>query len=256
MSKRAELQKKVKHHIRDLKKRGIEVESVTSGKSVEQLAWNIKTYNNFMEQKRIALSRERKKRKVRTNKQGYVFTKKDYDAVLKLQSEYNIKIQKEYKKYIKKYGEPSKVEKDYLFGKSVRHTSSAENIQAGESFRKVNLIDRVSEGMNIDEFLKFTKMKMNQFSFLDIADDRTNDLKRLYLNDWKKSGDLTDNQIEEILELYKDIGVVQRSQFNKDMKRTMSWIESETNKVTSIWTPYELIKHVIDKQYDRSFIAS
>ena len=62
-SKRQEYLKKVKHHIRDLKKRGLDVDNVTKGKSLEQLAWNKKTYENFLGNKKISLSKERKEKK-------------------------------------------------------------------------------------------------------------------------------------------------------------------------------------------------
>ena len=63
-SKRQEYLKKVKHHIRDLKKRGLDVDNVTKGKSLEQLAWNKKTYENFLGNKKISLSKERKEKTV------------------------------------------------------------------------------------------------------------------------------------------------------------------------------------------------
>lgn len=57
-SVRKQYEKKIKHHIRDLQKRGLNVENVTKGKNIEQLSWSKKTYDIFMDNKRIELRRE------------------------------------------------------------------------------------------------------------------------------------------------------------------------------------------------------
>jgi len=255
MGKRAQLQKMVKSHIRDLNKRGIDVESVTGGKSLEKLAWNQRTYNNFLEEKRIALSRERKV-KQRTNKNGYVFTQKDFNRVKKLQDDYNKKVKSEYNKYKLKFGTPDKTMDKFLKGETVRHLNSGENVQLGESFRKVNLIDRVMEGMDIDYFISMTRERMNDFSMNDVIDDRSTEFNNLYLKAWKEQGQLTDNRIKEILEIYKDMNIIQRSQFNKDMKRTMSWIDSASKNPRLNVDVYYTLKEVMEKQGQRVFIPS
>lgn len=255
MGKRAKLQKLVKSHIRDLNKRGIDVETVTGGKSIEKLAWNQKSYDNFMEEKRIALSRQRKI-KQRTNKNGYVFIQKDFNRVKKLQDEYNKKVTSEYNKYKNKFGKPDRTLDRFLKGETVRHLNSGENVQLGESFRKVNLLDRFIEGMDIDSFIKMTKERMNDFSMNDVIDDRSKEMNDLYFKSWKEQGKLTTNRIKELTSIYKDMDIIQRSQFNKDMKRTMAWVDSESRNPKSHIDVYYTLKDVMEKQLQRVFIPS
>ena len=69
MGVRKELLRKVKNHIKDLEKRGIDVERVTRGKSLEKLAWNKITYEKFINQEKNVLTREREIKR-RTKEKG------------------------------------------------------------------------------------------------------------------------------------------------------------------------------------------
>ena len=93
MGKRKQLIKKVQHHIKDLEKRGIDVNRVTKGKSVEKLAWSQSSYDNFIKVKQNVLSYERDIKK-RTNAHGYTLSINEYKTVRALEKKYNKKKEK------------------------------------------------------------------------------------------------------------------------------------------------------------------
>lgn len=255
MGTRKELQKKVKKHIKDLEKRGIDVERVTQGKDIKSLGWSKKTYENFMKRKQSVLQQERDVKK-RTNKQGYVFSRKDYKEIKKLQDKFNRKKRNELKKFLEENPNISNVEKNFLLGSTVRHVNSSENIELQVSFKDENLIDSISNGVNIKRFIEMTKERIEDFSINDVVGDKSKYFKKQFLDKWLESGDLTKGQVKEFMEFYKDMNLVEKSQLNKDMNRKMSQVESTTRNPRSRLDVYNALKELIFLEKERKFVKS
>lgn len=259
MATRKEYQRKVENHIKDLAKRGIDPSIVTLGKSIETLGWSSKTYKSFMERKRIALRKEAKKQKIekaRTNSQGYTFSEDDFKRIKALQNKYNNKLNQEYKKYVKKYGKPDELTKAFLEGKPLRHKNSGENIMLPQSFASVNLLDRINENINIDEFIKLTEKKISTLRYENIIDDNSEYFDKAFLKPLVESMDMHDKERKILLDLYKRMNIVERYQFNKDMKRVMDIVPSDQKNPFSRNTPYYLIREFMEKEYKREFLEA
>lgn len=255
MGTRKELQRKVKNHLKDLEKRGINVNRVTQGKDVKALAWNKKTYQKFMERKQAVLQQERDVKK-RTNSQGYVFSPRDYKEIKKLQDKFNRKKQSEFKKYLKMNTNLSDLEKDFLLGATVRHINSSENIELQVNFGKENLIDSINENINIKTFIEMTKERIEDFSMNDVIADKSEYFKKGFLNKWLKSGDLTPIQADEFMKLYKDMDIIEKSQLNKDMNRKLTNVDSAGTHAKSKTDVYHALKEMIFLEEKRIFVKS
>lgn len=255
MGTRKELQKKVKKHIRDLEKRGIDVERVTKGKDIKSLAWSKKTYESFMRRKQSVLQQERDIKK-RTNKQGYVFSPKDYKEIKKLQNKFNRKKQSEFKKYLNVNPNLSEIEKDFLMGSTVKHVNSSENIELQVSFRKENLIDSINENINIKTYIEMIKERIEDFSMEDVVGDKSKYFKKEFLDKWIESGDLTENQAKEFIKLYKDLSSIEKSQLNKEMSHKMQQVDSTSRNPRSRLDVYNGLKELVFIQQERNFVKS
>lgn len=261
MATRKQLQKRVENHIKDLAKRGIDPSVVTQGRSIKSLAWSQKSYDNFMENKRIAIRKENKKQRLQkviatTNTQGYEINRYDYNRLKELEKKYNNKLQKEYKKYVNKYGKPDKLTEAFLKGKSVRHKNSGENILLAENFGGVNLINRLNENINIDEFIRLTEKKIQGLRYENLIDDNSDYFDKEILKPLVNSLSMHDKERKILLDLYKSMNIVERYQFNKDMKRVMDIVESDSKNPTSMYTPYYLIREFMEKEYKREFLET
>ena len=261
MATRKQLQKRVENHIKDLAKRGIDPSIVTQGRSIKSLAWSQKSYDNFMERKKIAIRKEKKKQRlqniiVTTNSQGFVINKYVYNLVKPLQDKYNKKLKREYEKYVEQYGEPDKITEAFLMGKPIRHKNSGENIQLQENFGTINLLDRLNENIDIDEFIKLTEKKIKTLRFENLVDDNSEYFNQEFLQPLVDSLDLHEKEQNILLERYKNMNIVERYQFNKDMKRVMAIVESDKENPYSRYTPYYLIREFMEKEYNREFLET
>ena len=116
-------------------------------------------------------NQERKQRiqdsQFKTNVQGVKIHKNDYNAILSLQNEYNAKKERILNNYIQKRkkegNEISQVEIDFLKGKTVRHVNSSENIELNVNFRKENLIDSISPGVDLKFYKKTIQEEIKNF---------------------------------------------------------------------------------------------
>ena len=260
MGIRKQLSKKIKHHIKDLEKRGIDVSRVTGGKSIEKLAWNKRTYENFMKQKKKVLIRERDIKK-RTNANGYLLSEKEYKTVKSLEKAFNNKKDNELKKFINKFGKLSDVEVAFLKGKPVRHLNSNENIELQTSFRKENLFDSFSPNIDLKFFKEFVEEEIDDFSYQDVIDKRREEFIN-QLDEWTKDGRLGiggnyPQQVkEELLKEYDNMGFIQSVQFNQDLKHKMQYVESASKNIYSTYDEKALLKDLLKRQDDRKFIIS
>lgn len=261
MATRKEHQRKVQHHIKDLAKRGIDPSLVTLDKSIESLGWSSKSYQAFMERKRIAIRRDKREKVQKTtidftNSQGVEISKYDSNRLKKLNDKYNKKLKQEYKKYVNKYGKPDEITVAFLFGSPIRHKNSGENINLSENFGSVDLINRISENVDINEFIKLTEKKIETLSYENIIDDCSDYFESEFLQPLVDSLDLHPKEKDRLMILYKQMNIVERHQFNKDMKRVMQVIESDNNNPKSMYTPYLLIREFMVKEYKREFLES
>lgn len=261
MSKRKELLRKVNRHLKDLEKRGIDIERVTGGKSAEQLAWNKRTYDNFMKKKHNVLVRERDKKK-RTNIQGYTLSEKEYRIVKDLENKMNKKKMNELAKMEKVVGRLSDVEKAFLMGVPVRHVNSNENIELQTSFRKENYFDTYNSSIDLKYFKEFIEEEVEDFSWEQVMDKKREEL-RFELTDWANSGllglgdeDYKKKTVDELMGLYDNMGLIQAVQFNQDMKHKLQYVESAANNIYSVWDEKRLLMDLMKKQEDRDFIIS
>lgn len=265
MGIRKQLQKKVTAHIKDLEKRGIDVQRVTRGKSIEQIAWNKKTYDNFINQKKNVLTRERDIKK-RTNKQGYVLSEKEYRTLKKLEKQMNNKKQLELKKVEKMFGNLSKIEKDFLQGKAIKHLNSKEEIQLQTSFRKENYIDSYNSNIDLKYFKDFVEDEIKDFSYLDVIDKR----KEEFLNqikDWAMNYRLgvvadselknhTKKMVEHFENLYDNMSFIQAVQFNQDLSHKLQMVESASDNQYSSYNEKRMLEELMKRQEQREFIIS
>lgn len=260
LATRKDNQRKIKQHINDLIKRGIDPTPVTQGKTIEQLAWNSITYNNFMERKRIALRKDKKIKKqketiVLVNSQGYEVNQYEYNIVKKLEDKYNKELTKQYNNYVKIHGKPTELVENFLKGKQLRHKNSNEFIQLSENFGNVNLLDRLNDTVNLDLFVKLTENKIKLLNYENMLDDYSDYFNNEYLQPLVDSMDLHEKERKKLLEYYKEMNIIERYQFNKDMKRVMAIIESDLKNPKSMYTPYLLMLEFMEKEYKREFIV-
>ncbi|MBQ9012635.1 MAG: hypothetical protein IJ094_03590 [Bacilli bacterium] len=199
------------------------------------------------------------KSKYEFNSQGVKILKKDYKEILDLQNKYNEKKERILNNYIKKRekeGNPlSEIEVKFLKGESVRHLNSSENLTLNTNFRKENLIDSISEGVDIKFYKKTIEDEIKHFRINNIIQNRTRKLNK-YLNEWVNSGDLTENRAKEIQDLYKNMNIINKSQFNKDLEKKMSMVESVVRNPRSGYDVYHALKEIALIQNDRDFIVN
>ena len=261
MGVRKELLRKVKNHIKDLEKRGIDVERVTRGKSLEKLAWNKNTYEKFINQKKNVLTRERDIKR-RTNNQGYLLSEKEYKTVKKLERDFNKKKKSELDKYIKKFGQLNEVELAFLKGEPVRHLNSKENIELQTSFRKENLFDSFNGNIDLNFYQGFVKEQIKSFSYEDVIEKHREkfidqitiwaNANRLGVGDEKYKNRV----IKELIDMYDNMGFIQAVQFNQDMEHKLQYVESASTNIYSSWDEKRLIEDLIKRQEDRDFVIS
>ena len=199
------------------------------------------------------------KSKYEVNNQGIKILKKDYKEILDLQNKYNEKKERILNNYIKKRekeGNPlSEVELKYLKGESVRHLNSSENLTLNLNFRKEDLINSISEGVNINFYKKTIEDEIKNFRINNVIQNRSRKLNK-YLNEWIDTGDLTENRAKEIQELYKNMNIINKSQFNKDLEKKMSMVESVVRNPRSGYDVYHALKEIALVQDDRDFIVN
>ena len=197
--------------------------------------------------------------KYEVNSQGVKILKKDYKEILDLQNKYNEKKERILNNYIKKRekeGNPlTEIELKYLKGESVRHLNSSENLTLNLNFRKEDLINSISEGVNINFYKKTIEDEIKHFRITNVVQNRSRKLNK-YLNEWFNSGDLTENRVNEILEIYKDMNIINKSQFNKDLEKKMSMVESVVKNPRSGYDVYHALKEIALIQDDRDFIVN
>ena len=166
------------------------------------------------------------------------------------------RILKNYLNKTKKEGhELSQVELDFLKGKTVRHVNSSENIELNVNFRKENLVDSISQGVDLKYYKKMIKEEIKNFRITNVISNRSRKLNS-WLNEWNNSLDLTDKQVKEVQELYKTMNVIEKSQFNKDIEKKLQFVESVSRNPRSRWDVYHLLTEVIFEQSDRDFISN
>lgn len=261
MGIRKQLLKKVKSHIKDLEKRGIDVNRVTKGKSLEQLAWSKKSYENFMKQKHNVLTRERDIKK-RTNAQGYVLSEKEFRIIKKLENNMNKKKQSELKKVEEMFGGLSDVERAFLMGVPVRHKNSNENIELQTSFRKENYFDSYNDSVNLDFFKGFIEDEIKDFTWKDVIDKKREEFKE-ELTNWANAGifgfgndSYLKETVEGLLSKYDGMDFIQAVQFNQDMKHKLQYVESAATNIYSTWDEKRLLEDLMKRQDDREFMIS
>ena len=195
----------------------------------------------------------------KTNSQGVKIHKNDYNAILSLQNEYNAKKERILNNYIQKRkkegNEISQVEIDFLKGKTVRHVNSSENIELNVNFRKENLIDSISPGVDLNFYKKTIQEEIKKFKISNVIQNRSNKLNS-FLKTWQDSMELTENQVKEIQDLYKNMNVIEKSQFNKDLEHKMAMVESVTKNPRSRYDTYHALKEIVFLQEDRKFVTS
>ena len=199
------------------------------------------------------------KSKYEVNTQGVKILKKDYKEILDLQNKYNDKKERILNNYIKKRekeGNPlSEIEIKYLKGESVRHLNSSENLTLNLNFRKEDLINSISQGVNINFYKKTIEDEIKNFRINNVIQNRSRKLNK-FLNEWVNSGDLTENRAKEIQDLYKNMNIVSKSQFNKDLEKKMSMVESVVRNPRSGYDVYHALKEIALVQDGRDFIVN
>ena len=193
------------------------------------------------------------------NNQGVKILKKDYKDILDLQNKFNNKKERILNSYIKKRekeGNPlSDIELKFLKGESVRHLNSSENITLNLNFRKEDLINSITEGVNIDFYKKTIEDEIKNFRINNVIQNRSRKLNK-FLNNWVNSGDLTENRVKEIQDLYKNMNIINKSQFNKDLEKKMTMVESVVRNPRSGYDVYNALKEIALVQDDRDFIVN
>lgn len=261
MGIRKQLIKKVKSHIKDLEKRGIDIQRVTKGKTIEQLAWSKNTYDKFIQQKHNVLVRERDIKR-RTNAQGYVLSEKEYKTLKTLENKMNKKKQAELKKVEKMFGGLNDVERAFLTGTPVRHKNANENIELQTSFRKENYIDTYNDKVDLKFFKEFVEEEIKDFSWQDVIDKKREEFKE-ELTEWAKSGifgfgdDMYIKEtVDNFMKKYDEMDFIQAVQFNQDMKHKLQFVESAANNIYSVWDEKRLLEDLMKRQDDREFMIS
>lgn len=251
LKKAIELGLDIKKNITDKKLR--QTIKKSGEKQIDAIMTNkIKEYN---QERRIAAHQS----KYKINAQGVSIPKKDYKEILSLENKHNQKkdcILNNYIKKQKKEGhELTQVEIDFLKGKTVRHVNSSENIELNVNFRKENLIDSISHGVDLKFYKKTIEDEMNNFRITNVVANRSRKLNS-FLKTWRDSMELTENQVKEIQGLYKTMNIIEKSQFNKDLERKMAMVESVTKNPRSRYDTYHALKEIVFLQEDRKFVTS
>ena len=261
MGKRKQLIKKVQHHIKDLEKRGIDVNRVTKGKSVEKLAWSQSTYDNFIKVKKNILSDERDIKK-RTNAHGYTLSKNEYKTVRALEKKYNKKKESELQKYISKHGNLSEVEEAFLRGEPIRHVNSKENIELQTSFRKENLFDSFGANINLKYYKEFVEEEIKDFTYESVVQKRREEFIN-EMREWAEAyrfgiGDenYINKVVGELTQMYDNMGIIQAVQFNQDLKHKLQYVDSASQNIYSTYDEKALLKDLMQVQSERNFVIS
>ena len=199
------------------------------------------------------------KSKYEVNNQGVKILKKDYKEIVDLQNKYNEKKERILNNYImkrEKEGNPlSEIEVKFLKGESVRHLNSSENLTLNLNFRKEDLINSITEGVNINFYKKTIEDEIKNFRINNVVQNRSRKLNK-FLKEWVNSGDLTENRAKEIQEMYKNMNIINKSQFNKDLEKKMSMVESVVRNPRSGYDVYNALKEIALVQDDRDFIVN
>ena len=90
----------------------------------------------------------------------------------------------------------------------------------------------------------------------NIIDDNSGFFDKEFLKPLVDTLSLHEKERKILLELYKKMNIVERYQFNKDMKRVMDIVESDTKNPRSMYTPYYLIREFMEKNYSREFLET
>ena len=264
MGKRKQLIKKVQHHIKDLEKRGIDVERVTKGKSLEKLAWSQSTYDNFIKVKKNILANERDIKK-RTNAHGYILTKNEYKTVKTLEKKYNKKKESELEKYKAKFGELSEVEEAFLRGEPIRHVNSKENIELQTSFRKENLFDSFGSNIDLKFYKEFVEEEIKDFTYESVIKKRREEFineMREWANAYRfgvfaeNDTKYVDKVVDKLTQMYDNMSLIQAVQFNQDMKHKLQYVDSASQNKYSSYDEMALLKDLMVIQSQRKFVIS
>lgn len=251
--------------LKKAKQLGLEVKNNVSDTKLRQQIKKSgeKQIDSFMTNLIKQFNKERKQQiqdsQYKTNAQGVKLHKKDYKDLLTLQNEYNTKKDRLLNNYIKKRkkegSEVSQVEIDFLRGKTVRHVNSSENIELNVNFRKENLIDSITPGVDLKFYKKTIQEEIKNFKISNVIQNRSNKLNS-FLKTWQDSLELTENQVKEIQDLYKNMNIIEKSQFNKDLEHKMAMVESVTKNPRSRYDTYHALKEIVFLQEDRKFVTS
>ena len=149
----------------------------------------------------------------------------------------------------------SSSEEKYLKGENVRHLNSSENLTLNLNFRKEDLINSISEGVNINFYKKTIEDEIKHFRINNVIQNRSRKLNK-FLKEWVNSGDLTENRAKEIQDLYKNMNAISKSQFNKDLEKKMSMVESVVRNPRSGYDVYHALKEIALIQDNRDFIVN
>lgn len=188
------------------------------------------------------------------NSQGVSFNLNEYFAIKRLERDFNQKKDDILNDYINKK-KPSKLEIEFLKGRTVKHLNSSENIELQINFRHENLLESISKGVDKSYFIKAIQEDIKNFKLTDVISDRSKKLMS-YLKGWNESLELTENQVKEILDIYKNLNIVERTQFNKDLEHKMAMVESITKNPRSGYDTYHALKEIVFVQEDRQFTLS
>ena len=261
MGKREQLIKKVQHHIKDLEKRGIDVNRVTKGKSVEKLAWSQSSYDNFIKVKQNVLSYERDIKK-RTNAHGYTLSINEYKTVRALEKKYNKKKESELQKYISKHGNLSATEEAFLRGEPIRHVNSKENIELQTSFRKENLFDSFGANIHLKYYKEFVEEEIKDFTYESVVQKRREEFIN-EMREWAAAyrfgiGDenYINKVVGELTQMYDNMSLIQAVQFNQDLKHKLQYVDSASQNIYSTYDEKALLKDLMQVQSERNFVIS
>lgn len=188
------------------------------------------------------------------NSQGVKIPKKQAMEIKGLQKEMNSKKDTLYKQVVEG-SEYNEVEKQFLRGVPVRHTNSSENIELNNNFGYVDYFNSITPTTNLKQFKQLAKEDIDNFEIHDVLQDRSNKLND-WLSDWKQSYQLTDKEVKYFQGKYSELGVIEKSQLNKDLEHKMAMVESVTKNPSSGYDVYHALEELVFKQEDRDFVTN
>ena len=199
------------------------------------------------------------KSKYEVNSQGVKINKKDYKEILDLQNKYNEKKDRILNRYIKKRdneGSPIMfIELEFLKGMSIRHKNASENITLNTSFRKENLIDSITEGMDLKFYKQMIEDEIKNFRITSVVTNRSRKFNN-WIDNFLDTQLITKNRAEELKKDYIELNIIGRSQLNKELERWMSAVESIVNNPKKGTDVYNAIKDLMITQFGRDYLKN